>query len=156
MFFEETDAKTKKRQLVETRATGDTMVYDDAKRLATYTTGPTAKAHIVGTQGDVTADTIRLYLKKDLNELERAEADGSVTVKEGNRTAKGNHLKYTTADETYILDGTPVEVEEKTPTECTVTIASSVKFQRSTVSTFISNNGVTPSIVKQCAPGQSL
>jgi lipopolysaccharide export system protein LptA len=156
MPLEETDSKTKEKRTVDSIATGDTMVYEDAKRLATYTTGPSAKAHIVGPQGDVTAEIIRLYMKKGVNELERAEADGDVTVKEGYRTATGDHLKYTTADETYILDGTPVEVVEKTPTRCDVTIASSVSFQRSTVGrTTVRNNGVTPAIVKQCAPGQS-
>ena len=151
MMFEEVDSKTKTRKLVETKATGDTMVYEDAKRLITYTTGPTATAHIVGSQGDVTADSIRLFLKKEVNELDRAEADGNVIVKEGQRTGTGDHLTYTAADETYILDGMPVEVEERSPTTCRVTVASSIKFQRSTVSTFVGNNGVTPAMTKPCA-----
>ena len=152
MSFEEVDSKTKARQLVQMNATGDTMVYEDARRLVTYRTGPTAPAHIVGTQGDVTADVIKLFLKKEVNELERAEADGKVTVKEGQRTGTGDHLTYTTADETYILDGMPVEIEERTPTTCRVTVASSVRFQRSTVSTFVGNNGVTPAMTKPCPP----
>jgi lipopolysaccharide export system protein LptA len=151
MFLEDRNAKTQATELVETKATGDTMVYEDLKRLATYTTGPTAKAHIVGAQGDLTADVIQLFLRKDVNELERAEADGHVVVKEGGRTGTGNHLTYTAANETYVLDGTPVEIEERTPTSCRVTVASSVRFQRSTSSTFVTNNGVTPSIVKPCA-----
>ena len=40
MFFDEIDAKTKKTQAVQTTATGDTMVYEEARRVATYTTGP--------------------------------------------------------------------------------------------------------------------
>ena len=153
MFFDEMDSKTKTKQLVEMRATGDTMVYEDAKRLATYTTGPSAKAHIVGTQGDVTADTIRLYLKAGVNELERAEADEHVTVKESYRTAVGDHLTYTTADETYVMTGAPLEIEEKTPTECSVTVGSKVTFKRGlSVSTFIENNGLTPVTTKPCVP----
>jgi lipopolysaccharide export system protein LptA len=150
MFLEETDSKTKARQLVQTTATGDTMVYEDAKRLATYKTGPSASAHVVGTQGDVTGDQIQLFLKQGVNELERAEADGHVTVKEGYRTATGNHLTYTAADETYVMNGTPVEIEEKTPTECRVTTTSQVTFMRSAVSTTIRNNGVSPNATRPC------
>ena len=40
MFFDETDSKTQKKQPVQTTATADQLVYDDAKRLATYTIGP--------------------------------------------------------------------------------------------------------------------
>ena len=152
MFFEELDSATKTKKLVQTDATGDKMVYEDAKRLATYTTGPTAKAHIVGTQGDLVADQIQLFLKQADNELERAEADANVVVKEGNRTATGNHLTYTAADDTYVMNGSPVAIEERTPKDCKITEGSEVTFQRSAVSTSIRNNGVTPNIVKQCPP----
>ena len=40
MFFDEVDSKTNKKQSVQTTATGDTMVYEEARRVATYTTGP--------------------------------------------------------------------------------------------------------------------
>jgi lipopolysaccharide export system protein LptA len=138
--------------LVETLATGHTLLYEDAKRLATYTTGPTAKAHIVGTQGDVTADVIELFLKPGANELERAEADGSVIVKEGPRIGTGAHLTYTPGNETYVMTGAPVEIEERTPTGCNITVGSKVTFNRSDVNMKIINNGVTPVTVKQCAP----
>ena len=49
-------------------------MYVDAKRIATYTAGPTARAHMVGTQGDITADTIQLFMKPGASELDRAEA----------------------------------------------------------------------------------
>jgi lipopolysaccharide export system protein LptA len=152
LFFEEKNAKTKAPALVETLATGHTLLYEDAKRLATYTTGPTAKAHIVGTQGDVTADVIELFLKPGANELERAEADGSVIVKEGPRIGTGAHLTYTPGNETYVMTGAPVEIEERTPTGCNITVGSKVTFNRSDVNMKIINNGVTPVTVKQCAP----
>ena len=44
--------------------------------MATYTTGPTAQAHLVGSQGDVTADRIELFLKEGTKELDRAEGGG--------------------------------------------------------------------------------
>jgi lipopolysaccharide export system protein LptA len=153
MFLDELDAKTKTTRSVQTTATGHEMVYEDAKRLATYTSGPTARAHIVGTQGDVTADRIQLFLKAGANELERAEADGTVTVKEGNRTATGAHLTYTTADESYVMQGEPVEVEEKTPTECRITVAARLTFYRSSVTTLIQNNPPSPITTKPCVAG---
>jgi lipopolysaccharide export system protein LptA len=151
MFFEETDQKTKTTKLVETDATGDSLFYEDAKRLATYKTGPTAKAHIVGTEGDVTADTIQLFLKEGSNELERAEADGNVIVKEGPHTGTGTHLTYTPADESYVLTGAPVEIEEKTPTYCRITIGTTATFHRSAADMAMTGNGITPVTVKQCA-----
>lgn len=150
MFFEETDEKTKKTRLVQTDATGDALVYDDAKRLATYTTGPTAMAHVRGTQGDVTADRIDLYLQEGSNELERAEADGQVVVKEGSRTATGRHLTYTPADQTYVMTGTPVEIEERTPEDCRLTVGTSVTFRREAVDTRISGNGSAPVHMTRC------
>ena len=123
MFFDEVDTKTNKKQAVQTTATGDTMVYEEARRLATYTTGPTAQAHLVGSQGDVTADRIELFLKEGSKELDRAEADGKVTVIEGVRTATGQHLTYTPANATYVMTGTPVQVVEKTPNECRISDA---------------------------------
>ena len=97
-------------------------MYEDAKRLATYTTGPTAKAHIVGPQGDLTADTIQLFLKAKQNELERAEADVNVVVIEGQRKAKGEHLTYTSSEETYVMKGNPLEVDRRAPGECSPTL----------------------------------
>ena len=152
MFLEETDSKTKSKKLVETIGTGDTLVYEDAKRLATYKTGPTAKAHIQGTQGDVAADTIRLFMKEGANELERAEADGAVVVKEGPRTATGQHLTYTPANETYVMKGSPVEIEEKTPADCKITVGTEVTFRRTNVDMTITNNGISPVTLRQCTP----
>ena len=151
MFFDEANAKTGTKSLVQTTATGDEMLYEDAARVATYTTGPTAKAHIVGTQGDVTAERIQLFLKKGANELERAEADGKVVVKEGPRTGTGAHLTYTPGDEKYVMTGTPVEIEEKDAKTCRVTVGTTVTFRRSNVDMRIDNNGVAPVTFRQCA-----
>ena len=155
MFFDEASARTGTKTLVQTTATGDAMLYEDAKRVATYTTGPTAKAHIVGTQGDVTAERIELFLKPGANELERAEADGKVVVKEGPRTGTGAHLTYTPADERYVMTGTPVEIEEKDAKTCRVTVGTTVTFRRSNVDMRIDNNGVAPVTFRRCAAAAS-
>jgi lipopolysaccharide transport protein LptA len=132
MFFEDEDPKTKKRSLAQTIASGDTFLYEEAKRLATYTTGASAKAHINGPQGDVVGDRIQLFLRPKVNELERAIADGNVVVKESNRTAKGAHLTHTAADQKYVMTGTPVEVDEITPPDCKRTLGTTLTFFRAT------------------------
>jgi lipopolysaccharide export system protein LptA len=145
MFFDDVDPKTKQRKPMQTTGTADELVYEDAKRLATYTTGSTASAHIVGPQGDVTAETIRLFLKPKDNELERAEADGKVTVKEGQRVARGDHLVYTAADETYVLKGNPLEVDRFETKECTRTMGVTLQFRRGDDTLIVDGiPGVTP------------
>ena len=52
------------------RAPPTDFKYEEAARRATYT----GDAHMSGPQGDLTADTIELYLKPSGDELERAEA----------------------------------------------------------------------------------
>ena len=151
MSFQEADAATKAKRQVQTIATADSLVYEDAKRLATYTTGPTAKAHMVGTQGDVTADRIQLFIKQNANELERAEAHGTVTVKEGLRVATGQHLTYTPADETYVMTGSPVEVEERKGSECRVSSGNTLKFRKAGEAMAMENNQYVPVKFRQCA-----
>ena len=114
LYFDETDSKTGQKKRTQTLGNAETFVYNDARRLATYTT----KAHIKGPQGDITANKIELFLKPaGANELERAEAYASgteiVVVKEGARTARGAHLTYTAADEKYLMMGTPVTTIEE-------------------------------------------
>jgi lipopolysaccharide transport protein LptA len=151
MFFDDVDPKTKQKQPVQTRATADAMVYDDAKRIATYTSGATGKAHMVGTQGDLAAEQIQLFLKPGGGELDRAEADREVVVKENLRTVIGLHLLYTPADQTYVITGAPVEIEEKkTATECRVSYATKVTFQRDGEATTMENNNVAPVKLRQC------
>jgi lipopolysaccharide export system protein LptA len=145
MFFDDVDPKTKVKKPTQTTGTADLLVYEDAKRLATYTTGPTANAHIVGPQGDLTANTIQLFLKAKENELERAEADGKVTVKEGQRRATGDHLTYTSSDETYVMKGNPLELDRYAPGECSRTLGVTLRFRRGDDTLVVDGiPGVTP------------
>ena len=145
MFFDDVDPKTKERKPTKTTGTADKLVYEDARRLATYTTGETASANIVGPQGDLAADTIQLFLKPKQNELERAEADGKVVVKEGQRTARGDHLTYTSSDETYVMKGNPLEADRYAPGECTRTIGATLRFRRGDENLVVDGiPGVTP------------
>ncbi len=118
--------------------------------MATYTTGPTAQAHLVGSQGDVTADRIELFLKEGSKELDRAEADGKVTVIEGVRTATGQHLTYTPANATYVMTGAPVQVVEKMPNECRISDATTLTFRRDAEAMTMENNRYAPVKFRQC------
>ena len=145
MFFDDVDPKTKERKSTRTSAVADKLVYEDAKRLATYTGTESELANIVGAQGDLTAEVIQLFLKPGGSELERAEADRRVEVKEGQRRAKGDHLTYTSADETYVINGNPVEADRYAPNECTRTIGKTLRFRRGDETLIVDGiPGVTP------------
>jgi lipopolysaccharide export system protein LptA len=88
MTLDQVDEKTGVRTPTRTKGDAGSFVYDDTKRLATYT----IKAHMVGSAGDVTADKLELFLKPAANELERAEGygeNGAVIVKEMDERAPG-------------------------------------------------------------------
>ena len=101
-----------------TIGTSETFTYDDGKRLATYI----GKANLRAPQGDVTGEKIELFLEKETNELQRAEAygaNGEVQVREGHRLATGSHMTYTAADDLYLMVGTPVEITLPVPDTAT-------------------------------------
>jgi lipopolysaccharide export system protein LptA len=142
MILDDVDPKTKERSPTETNATADLLVYNDEKRLATYTAGPSGRAHIVGAQGDLTADRTELYLREGGKELERAVSDGSVVVKESGRTATGQHLVYTASTDTYVMTGKPVEIIEKEATGCKQTVGAKLTFNRSNAGVRMENDGL--------------
>lgn len=137
-FIDETDRQTGKPRRVETRGSAETFTYNEERRLATYT----GKARLIGAQGDVTGDTIQLYMKPDANELERAEAYGTtepVVVREALRTAKGSRLTYTAATDEYFMVGTPVEIiEEKKGGGCVLALGATATFNRTADSAHVS------------------
>lgn len=129
MYLTDEDPKTRATTVTETRGWAQTFVYDDAKRMATYTTD----ARITGAQGDLKADRIELFLAKTASDLERLEAYGAVSVKEGIRTARGTRLTYTAPDDQYVMTGepgTPVVIIENKPTGCEKSIGSALTFRR--------------------------
>lgn len=130
LTLDDLNPKTKVRKATPSVGESDAFFYDDAKRLATYT----GKAHLVGAEGDVTAEKLELFLMPGANELERAEGygtNGAVIVKEGGRVATGSRLTYTAKDERYLMTGTPVEAVEHSPSECKKSIGAVLTFQRS-------------------------
>jgi lipopolysaccharide transport protein LptA len=150
MTLDQVDEKTGVRKPTPTKGTSEAFVYDDARRLATYT----GKAHMVGPEGDVSAEKLELFLKPGANELERAEgygANGTVIVKETGRTASGERLTYTAKSETYLMTGTPVTVIETTPPDCREHVGTVATFVRAIDTVSMSGNGVIRAVQTQIA-----
>jgi lipopolysaccharide export system protein LptA len=150
MMMDDVDPKTNVRKTTKSTGESDTFVYDDDKRLATYT----GKAHLVGSQGDLAAEKLELFLMKDSNELDRLEgygANGSVVVKENNRIATGARLTYLSKDETYHMTGTPVEAVEIAPNDCKKSVGATLTFKRAVDSVTITGNNLLRSEQKTIA-----
>jgi LPS export ABC transporter protein LptC len=125
------DAKTKDR--TPSVATAKDMKYEDATRRLTYT----GNAHMSGPEGDMTASRIELYLKPSGDELDRAEAYENLTLREQNRETKGSKMIYTTANETYVITGTPVKIVDQCKRE---TIGRTLTFNKGTDSVIVDGN----------------
>ena len=129
MMLQQTDAKTKTIETVESIGSADDFVYDDGSRRATYT----SKAHLTGPQGDVSAKKIELYLDEDGRTLDRAEAYEDVAARlQGGQQAFGARLTYFAADERYKMTGAPVKILEIVEGGCRETVGASLTFTRST------------------------
>jgi lipopolysaccharide export system protein LptA len=90
-----------------------------------------------GPDGDMTASRIELYLKPSGDELERAEAYDNLTLREQNRETKGSKMIYTTANETYVITGTPVKIVDQCKRE---TIGRTLTFNKGTDSVVVDGN----------------
>jgi lipopolysaccharide export system protein LptA len=127
----------------------DALLYEDARRRATYST----KAHMSGPDGDVTADKIELYLTESGGELERAEAYGDVVSRQETRRAYGSHLTYIAAKEEYTMIGTPVDVYDDTAPDCKLTKGTTLTFHKAVDTITASGNGVSSTQTKSIACG---
>jgi LPS export ABC transporter protein LptC/lipopolysaccharide transport protein LptA len=112
---EQAATKDKPAERSHSTAVSNDFKYDDARRRLTYT----GEAHMTGSEGDMSAATIELYLKSSGNELERVEAQQDLTLREQNRKTTGIHLTYTSADEKYIVTGAPATVVDECDRETT-------------------------------------
>jgi LPS export ABC transporter protein LptC len=114
-------------------ATAKELKYDDATRHMVYT----GDAHMTGPEGDMTAARIELFLKPSGDELERAEAYDSLTLREQNRETKGAKLIYTTVDETYVITGAPVKIVDQCQRE---TVGRTLTFNKGTDTVVVDGN----------------
>lgn len=134
--LEQTNKETKKKERVRSLATATDLKYEDALRRLTYT----GEAHMTGSEGDMTAEKIELYLKPSGDELERAEAYDDVTLREQNRTTTGTRMTYTTADERYVIVGAPVKIVDQCDRQTT---GKTLTFLKATDSIVVDGNQQT-------------
>jgi lipopolysaccharide export system protein LptA len=127
----------------------DALLYEDARRRATYTN----KAHMSGPDGDVTGDKIELYLTESGGELEHAEAYGNVVSRQETRRAYGSHLTYIAAKDEYTMVGTPVEVYDDMSPDCKLTKGTTLTFHKAVDTITASGNGVSSTQTKSIACG---
>jgi lipopolysaccharide export system protein LptA len=118
---------------VPSNATAGDFKYEDASRRMTYT----KDAHMSGPEGDMKAARIVLFLKPSGDELERAEAYDEVVLREQSRETRGSKLIYTTADETYVVTGTPVKIVDQCKRE---TIGRTLTFNKGADSIVVDGN----------------
>lgn len=103
------------KQRVRSIGTAKAFKYEETIRRSTYTDS----AHLSGSQGDMTASKIELYLKPSGNELDRVEAYQSVALREQGRRINGLRLTYTDADQRYVVTGAPMTVNDECDREAT-------------------------------------
>jgi len=101
MIVQDVNPTTKERETTRSTAYAQQMQYDDALRKVTYTT----KAHLIGPQGDLTADTIVITFGENKQEIELLEAAVGVTMKQPERITTGEQLTYVAAKEEYTVVG---------------------------------------------------
>ncbi|HEY7500464.1 MAG TPA: LptA/OstA family protein [Vicinamibacterales bacterium] len=133
MMLMDQDPKSKTRKPTETKASADLLVYDDAKRQATYTMSSGSTARLTSVQGDMNGKRIDLFFRESGNELDRAEADDTVSVKLDLLYATGMHLVYTASTDTYVLTGQPaVAIQKDDQGACKQTDGTTMTYLRST------------------------
>lgn len=113
------------RERQRSTTTAKDFLYEEANRKATYT----GDAHMNSPQGDMTAAKIELFLKTSGDQLDRAEAYESVTLREKTRKTTGARLTYFSADDRYVMTGAPVSVVDECARE---TIGRTLTFHRTT------------------------
>jgi LPS export ABC transporter protein LptC len=135
MVVQDINPTTKARETTRSTGYGDQMQYVDAERKVTYTT----KAHLVGPQGDLTAQTIVLTLGQNGQDIERLEATGEARMQEIDRITHGEHLIYDAAKEEYTVVGKTklVRTFKRTEEGCRRSEGSLMRYVRGSDSLFL-------------------
>ena len=142
MVLDRVNPTTKAREQVRSLASGRELVYEDASRRATYT----GDARLNGSEGDLSADRIEMYLAEGGSEMERLEGYGAVTVRtpEG-RKASGTRLTYRALTDEYEMTGAPATYED----ESGETTGNSLTFSRSTDRIVVDGKGLRRTELKR-------
>jgi len=106
-MLKDVDNETKQR--VRSIGTAQAFKYEDGMHRTTYT----GDAHVSGSEGDLTAPKIELYLKPSGDQLDRMEGYESVTFRNESRRIKGVRLTYTADDQRYVVTGAPVTIADE-------------------------------------------
>jgi lipopolysaccharide export system protein LptA len=122
-----------KKQSTHSIATARDLNYEEATRRLTYT----GDAHLSGSEGDMTAARIELYLKPSGDELDRAEAYDAVTLREQNRKTTGSRMTYIAAEEKYVVTGSPVVIVDECGRE---TVGRTLTFLKATDTVLVDGN----------------
>jgi lipopolysaccharide transport protein LptA len=142
MALERVNAATKAREQVRSVGSGREMVYKDERRCATYT----GAARLNGSEGDLAADRIEVYLTEGGDEMERLEGYGAATIRtpEG-RKGSGTRLTYRAASDEYEMTGAPATYED----ESGETTGNSLTFSRSTDRIVVDGKGLRRTELKR-------
>jgi lipopolysaccharide export system protein LptA len=149
LVLDQRDEKTQKVDHTTSIGSGDEFLYEDGPRRATYS----GKAHVSGPQGDLRAKKIDLYLSAAGHELDRVEADADVSLLDGARKARGDHLTYVAAEGRYVVVGSPVRIEA----DCRETTGRTLTFYKSTNNIVVEPGEEFRTQVKsipKCEPGR--
>ncbi|HEY7287545.1 MAG TPA: LPS export ABC transporter periplasmic protein LptC [Vicinamibacterales bacterium] len=124
----EQEDKDKKKTKTQSTGTSDDLKYEDGPRRMTYT----GSAHLVGPEGDMSAQKIELYLAPGGDDVERAEGyaapNDKLTLREVTRTTTGARMTYTAEKETYVVTGAPATLIDECGRE---TIGKTLTFVKS-------------------------
>ena len=137
-------SKDKRPGRVRSIASAADFQYEESLHRATYI----GNAHMNSPDGDMTANKIELYLKAAGDEVDRMEAYDNVTLRDQNRTTTGARLTYTTADERYVVTGTPVKALDECKRE---TIGRTLTYLKSAETITIDGNEQTRTQTKGSA-----
>jgi lipopolysaccharide export system protein LptA len=109
------------------------FTYTDQTRRAVYKT----LAILVGSQSDLRADTIDMWLAPDENTLERLEAITAVTATVDKRVVTGTKLSYLPAEDKYVVLGAPVKMIDA---DCQETTGKTLTFFKSSDRVVVDGN----------------
>ena len=109
------------------------FTYTDQTRRVVYKT----LATLVGSQSDLRADTIEMYLAPAENTLDRLEAATAVTATVDKRVVTGTKLSYLPADDKYVVLGVPVKMIDA---DCQETTGKTLTFFKSSDRVVVDGN----------------
>jgi lipopolysaccharide export system protein LptA len=129
---EQKDGESEQGEVVPGFATAGRMTYSDLQRLVSYSESVKARH---GTDR-LEAEHVDVFLKKEINEVDRLMAQGKVVLLQPGRKGTGDKFAYTSEDGRAVLEGKVARVEES---EGGVTMGSQLTFYSRDDKVFVDN-----------------